>query len=167
MALTNLLIALSMLLFTGFPGVTSDSFIDQQLPTVAVWDLVNLNPAEDIGVDMGELLAVMVIETLSESGTFQIVERERLILVLKELNLSSVNLVDQSTRLRIGRIAGARFMVFGSYFVQADKMRVDLRMVEVETGSIVKATQKTTSADDLHGWLKNVREAAQELIYHY
>jgi curli biogenesis system outer membrane secretion channel CsgG len=138
--------------------------MDQQLAVVAVWDLINLNPAEDIGVDMGELLATVVIETLKESGAFQVVERERLILVLEELNLSSSSLVDESTRLRVGRIAGARFMVFGSYFVLVDKMRMDLRLVEVETGRIVKATQKATSAGDLNGWLRIAREAAQELI---
>ncbi len=164
MSLTKRLIELSMLLLTFFSGCTSASYMDQQVSAVAVWDLENLNPAEDIGVDMGELLAAKVIETLKESGTFQVVERERLILVLEELNLSSASLADEQTRLKIGRLVGARLMVFGSYFVLAGKMRLDLRLVEVETGSIVKATQKTTSAGDLNAWLRIAREAAQELI---
>ncbi len=71
---------------------------------------------------------------------------------------------NESTRLKIGRIVGARFMVFGGYFVLGDKMRLDLRLVEVETGSIVKAAQKTTSAGDLNGWLRVARQAAEELI---
>jgi curli biogenesis system outer membrane secretion channel CsgG len=138
--------------------------MDQQTSAVAVWDLANLNPAEAIGPDMGELLAAKVMETLKESGAFQVVERERLILVLEELNLSSSSLVDEATRLKIGRIVGARFMVFGGYFVLGDMMRLDLRLVEVETGRIVKAAQKTASAGDLTGWLRVARQAAQELI---
>jgi len=55
-------------------------------------------------------------------------------------------------------------MVFGGYFVLGDMMRLDLRLVEVETGSIVKAAQKTTSAGDLNGWLRVARQAAEELI---
>jgi curli biogenesis system outer membrane secretion channel CsgG len=138
--------------------------MDQQTSAVAVWDLANLNPAEAIGPDMGELLAAKVMETLKDSGAFQVVERERLILVLEELNLSSSSLVDEATRLKIGRIVGARFMVFGGYFVLGEMMRLDLRLVEVETGRIVKAAQKTASAGDLTGWLRVARQAAQELI---
>ena len=131
---------------------------------MAVWDLENSNPGAAIGPDMGELLAAQVVETIKESGGFQVVERERLILVLEELDLGSSSLVDESTRLRIGRIVGARFMVFGGYFVLGNMMRLDLRLVEVETGRIVKASQKTASAGDLNGWLKIARQAAKELI---
>lgn len=164
MSLTKPLIGLSILLLTFFPGCTSAPCLDQQTPAVAVWDLANLNPDEAIGPDMGELLAAKVIETLKESGAFQVVERERLILALEELTLGNSSLVDESTRLKIGRIIGARFMVFGGYFVLGDMMRLDLRLVEVETGSIVKAAQKTTSAGDLNGWLRVAQQAAEELI---
>jgi len=163
-SLTKRLIGLSILLLAFFSGCTSAPCMDQQTSAVAVWDLENLNPAETIDPDVGELLAAKVIETLNESGAFQVVERERLIRVLEELNLGSSSLVDESTRLKIGRIVGARFMVFGGYFVHGELMRLDLRLVEVETGRIVKATQKTTSAGDLGGWLRIAREAAQELI---
>ena len=164
MSLTKRLIGLSILLLTFFSGCTSAPCMNQQTSAIAVWDLVNLNPDEAIGPDVGGLLAAKVIETLKESSTFQVVERERLILVLEELNLSSSSLADEATRLKIGRIVGARFMVFGGYFVLGDLMRLDLRLVEVETGSIVKAAQKTASAGDLTGWLRVARQAAEELI---
>ena len=164
MSLTKRLIELSMLLLTFFSGCTSAPCMDQQTSAVAVWDLENLNPDEAIGTGMGELLAAKVIETLNESSTFQVVERERLILALEELTRGSTSMVDESTRLKIGRIVGARFMVFGGYFVLGGMIRLDLRLVEVETGRVVKAAQKTTSAGDLSGWLKAARQAAEELI---
>ena len=164
MSLTKRLIGLSILLFTFFSGCTSAPLMDQQTSAVAVWDLEDLNPDEAIGSDMGELLAAKVIETLKESSTFQVVERERLILALEELTRGSTLMVDESTRLRIGRIVGARFMIFGGYFVLGSMMRLDLRLVEVETGCIVNAAQKTTSAGDLNGWLRVARQAAEELI---
>jgi TolB-like protein len=152
------------LLLTFFAGHSPVLSMDRPAPAVAVWDLNNLNPKEAVGTDMGELLASEVIETLKEAGTYQVVERQRLILALEELNLGSSALADDATRLKIGRIVGARFMVFGSYFVLGDVMRLDLRLVEVETGAIVKAAEKTTAAGDLNGWLKATREAARELI---
>ena len=167
MSVTKRRLQLLIVLLAFFAGCTPARYVpnkDQQVPTVAVWDLENLNPTEAIGIDMAELLAAKVIETLEESGTYQLVEREQLILALKELDLSTTLLVDEDTRLRIGQICGARFMVFGSYFVHGELMRLDLRLVEVETGRIVKATQKTTSAGDLNSWFKIAKEAAQELI---
>ncbi len=164
MSLTTRLIGLTILLLAFFAGCTSASCKDQPTPAVAVWDLENRNPDEAIGADMGELLAAKVIETLKASGRMQVVERERLMLVLEELNLGSSRLAEEPTRLKIGRIVGARFMVFGSYFIVGGVMRLDLRLVEVETGSILKAAQKVTAAGDLSGWLNAAEQAAAELI---
>jgi curli biogenesis system outer membrane secretion channel CsgG len=93
-----------------------------------------------------------------------VVERERLLLALQELNLATTSLTDESTRLQIGRIVGAQLMIFGGYQVIVDKMRLDLRLVEVESGSILKAAEKTTSATDVSEWLRAAREAALELF---
>jgi curli biogenesis system outer membrane secretion channel CsgG len=163
-SLIKRLIGLSILLLAFFSGWSSASCLDRQTSAVAVWDLENLNPAATIGPDMGELLASEVIQTLNESGAYQVVERERLIRILEELDLGSSFAVDEATRLKIGRLVGARFMVFGGYFVLGNMMRLDLHLVEVETGRVVKAAQKTASAGDLAGWLKIAGQAAVELL---
>ena len=160
---TKPLIGFSILLLI-FAGCGSAPCMDQQNAVIAVWDLENRNPAETIGTDMGELLAAMVIETIKESTTYQVVERERLILALEELARGSTEVMDESTRLKIGRIMGARYMVFGGYFVLAGRMRLDLRLVEVETGKIVNASHKMTAAGDLNGWLRAARQATEDLI---
>lgn len=164
MPITKHHILLLIILLAFFAACAQTPYIEQQASTVAVWDLDNLNPAEDIGIEMGELLSAKVIETLQESGNYQLVEREQLFLVLKELDLSTTLPVDEDTRLRIGQICGARFMVFGSYFVHGELMRLDLRMVEVETGRIIKATERTTSAGGLNNWPKVAGEAARDLM---
>ena len=78
-------LGLLILLLTFFSGCTQvpKPGVDRQTSVVAVWDLENLNPDAGIGTDMGELLAAEVIETFKESGTFQVVERQRLILAIK------------------------------------------------------------------------------------
>jgi hypothetical protein len=132
--------------------------------TVAAWDLENLSPIACGRPDLGELLSAKVVETLKETGSYTVVERERLILALEELGLGTTSMADETTRLRIGRIVGARLMIFGGYQVIIDKMRLDLRLVEVETGSILKAAQRTTSAVDLSAWLKAAKETTMELF---
>lgn len=145
-------------------GCTLAPAVVKKGDAIAVWDLENLNPTEFAGTDIGEILSVKVIETFKESANYTVVERERLLLVLEELNLGTTDLISESTRLKIGRIAGARLMVFGTYMIINDTVRLDLRIVEVETGIILKATSKTAPGADLTGWLKIVQEATRELL---
>ena len=83
---------------------------------------------------------------------------------MEELKLGSSSLADEDTRLKLGRLSGARLMVFGGYQIIGSRMRLDLRLVEVETGKIIKAVQKVSPASDLPGWLNSARGAAEELF---
>ena len=162
-------IGLTVLVLACFSGCASKPQVDapllkNEVCTVAVWNLDNYSQPGTAAPDLGDLLAAKIIETLEDSGAYKVIERERLINVLVEQNLSTTPIVDESTRLRIGRILGARCMVFGSYVVVADTMRLDLRLVEVETGSILKATQKSASGIDVSEWLNIAQVAAQDLI---
>ena len=130
---------------------------------IAVWNVDNLWPQPG-RPDFGELFSDQIILALNKNGKYRVVERKSLQLALNEQNIGSTNLASESTRLRLGRIVGARWMIFGGYFAAGDKMRVDLRIVEVETGKVKKAAQKTTASQDLNDWLKIVREAAEELL---
>ena len=132
--------------------------------TIAVWDLENLSVDDASGVDLGQLLTAGVMETVSNKGTYQVVERQQLLLVLEELNLGSSDLADETTRLRIGKIAGANQMIFGAYQVAGNIMRIDLRLVDVSTGKILRAAQKTTAKTGISAWLDAARSAAGELF---
>jgi len=131
---------------------------------VAVWDFDNLTPAASDSDDLGEVLSLQVIDALQKRGDHPVVERQRLFLAMEELKLGSSSLADEDTRLRLGRLSGARLMVFGGYQIIGGSMRLDLRLVDVETGRIIKAVQKVTTASDLSGWIKSAREAAEELF---
>jgi hypothetical protein len=135
------------------PGITA----------VAVWDPENLS-FKDTGMpDLGQVLAGEIIQTLQTSG-IQVVEREKLVAMLEELKLGSSDLADESTRLKVGRMIGAREMVFGGYMVVGNTMRLDLRRVDVATGKVLKTAKMTAGANDLSGWLKAARDAAAELL---
>lgn len=131
--------------------------------TLAVWDLDDLSPGVGGRPHLGELLTGQIIESLKKKGEYTIVERERLLLVLEEQRLGTTSLVDESTRLKLGRLLGARRMIFGGYQVIGDQMRLDLRLLDVESGKVLKAVQKTAAATDLQGWLDVAKKAAEEL----
>lgn len=135
----------------------------EQNRTVAVWDLEDLSPSGVSQMDLGNLLSARIMETVQQGG-YLIVEREKLDVALRELNLGSSSLADASTRLRIGRITGAKWMIFGAYQVISDQMRLDLRLVDVETGRIIKTAEKTAASSNLSGWLNAAEMAAKDLI---
>ena len=130
---------------------------------VAVFDLENMTPHEPATANMGELLSGQVIDVLKEAKHI-VVERERLILALEELKLGSGALADPSTRLQVGKIVGARHMVFGTYLIIGGVMRLDLRLVDVETGGILSACERSTSNPDPAEWMRLTREVAKTLF---
>ena len=136
----------------------------EQGTVVAVWDLENLSPLKVSHPDLSKFLSDRVAATIKNKGYYNIVERQRLLLVLDELNLGTSMLVHETTRLKLGRMVGARLMVFGGYMVFAEQMRLDLRIVDVETGGVMKTAAKTVSATDLTGWLKAAEEGANDLF---
>lgn len=59
-------------------------------------------------------LAAMVISDLTKIKSLRVVERIRLQAVLEEMNLGLTGLVDSRTAPRVGRLLGAKNIVFGS-----------------------------------------------------
>jgi hypothetical protein len=132
--------------------------------TVAVWQLEDLSIAGTAPPDLGDVLSGEIVETAGRSAGYRVVERQRLQLALRELELGSSELADPSVQLHIGRIVGARRMIFGAYQVFGKTMRLDLRLVDVETSKVLKAVERTAPGEDLPAWLKAAREATQDLL---
>jgi curli biogenesis system outer membrane secretion channel CsgG len=131
---------------------------------VAVWDLEDLSYSPAPFPDMSEMLSGQIIEAIRQKGEHTVIERQKLLMVLEEQNIGSSSLADEGTRLRLGKLAGARLMVFGAYQVVDKAMRIDLRLVDVETGKIIAVSEKTAGSTDLNGWLSAASHAAEELF---
>jgi curli biogenesis system outer membrane secretion channel CsgG len=121
--------------------------------SVAVLDYENLSPLNTARMDLSELLTAKAIETIEETGRYDVIERQRLAMVLAELNLGTSAWVDRQTQLRLGAITGARLMVFGSYQVIEDQLRLDVRLVDVESGRVINAVSHVAEENNLPGWL--------------
>lgn len=131
--------------------------------TVAVWDIEDLSFDGSTRPDLGMVFSAEIIEALKNHAHYEVVERQRLLQVLEELNIGSSELAEETTRLQIGRIVGAAQMVFGGYQIIGDTMRIDLRLVEVSSGKIINASQRSASSSNLSAWISAAREAGHEL----
>src|SRR5581483_5250816 len=93
-------------------------------------------------------LAQMLISDLAAVDTVRVVERERLQAVLDEQKLGGSGKIDSRTAARIGKLLGARYLVLGTYFDAMGAFRADARLVDVETGQIVKSIGANGKAGD-------------------
>lgn len=84
-------------------------------------------------------LAQMLISDLSQEPGLVVLERTRINEVLAELELNK-SAVDPATAQRAGKLLGAERLVLGAYFELLGTLRIDARVVEVETGRILGAT---------------------------
>ena len=116
----------------GAPAAADDR------PTVAVLYFDYTGKDADLAV-LRKGLAQMLISDLSNVETIRLVERDRLQEVLAELKLQRSKKVDPKTAGRIGKLLGARFMVLGGYFAMMGTLRIDARLVEVETGRVIQS----------------------------
>ncbi len=115
-------------------------------PTVAILYFDYQGKDEQMGM-LRKGLAQMIISDLSGSDRFQIVERDRLQEILDELKLNQTNQIDKNNAAKIGKLLGARYMVLGGYFDLMGTLRIDARVVEVETGKVLKSVGSTSKPD--------------------
>jgi TolB-like protein len=88
-------------------------------------------------------LADMMITDLSSVPSLQVVERDKLEAILHELKLQRSRYFDPSTAQKIGRGAGAQYVLAGAFISVDPNMRLDVRVIRLDSGAIVKAATVT------------------------
>src|SRR5687767_2397263 len=128
--------------------------------TVAVLNFDNNSGRSDYE-HVGKGLAAMMISDLGGVPALQLVEREKMEALLKEQSLQRSSLFDSTTAVRTGKLIGAEYIVVGSFAAVQPSMRIDTRVIRVETGEIVK-TARVTGKEDKFFDLQ--QKLAKELI---
>lgn len=136
----------------------------QDRPTLAVLDLQDggsIGPdAQDLS-RLGVGIAMMLTTEMSRNERVEMVERDQIQELVAEHRLNLSGMVDASTAAEVGRLLGARYMLFGAYTDVFSNLRIDVRVVEVETGRIVRAQEVTAERENL---FRSVNRLAQALF---
>ncbi|MCK5341489.1 MAG: hypothetical protein KAJ60_10460 [Desulfobulbaceae bacterium] len=94
-------------------------------------------------------LSAMLITDLSNAGTsLKLIERGKIQSLLKEIALSQTGSIDHSTAISAGRILGAQSIAFGSFMVLGKQVRIDTRIIKVETSEVMMAESITGSSSN-------------------
>jgi TolB-like protein len=102
-------------------------------------------------------LAAMLITDLSKAGSsLKVIERENIKALIEEMALSESGVVDESTAVRLGKLLGAQSIAFGSFIVMGNQVRIDARIIKVETGELVMADAIMGSSDNFMGLVNDL-----------
>lgn len=100
-----------------------------------------------------QYLILKLTQSINADPRMEVVDRTMLEALLNELKLSTSDLVDPATQLKLGRILSARLIATGSIIRDRDSIQVSLSVVETETTQIKVALaeimDRTLSIDEI------------------
>lgn len=141
---------LALLLAGAAPAAAQDA--PPGAPTLAVLDLESggsLGPdAQDLS-QLGKALGMMLTTEMMKNPRVVMVERDQIKQLIEEQKLTLSGMADPATAIQVGRLLGAQYMIFGSYADIYSNLRIDVRVVEVETGRLRRAQEVTDKRENL------------------
>ncbi len=144
--------AITIALAMGLVGPATAMGQDTR-PGVAVWTFENGGSYGQDAQDFEALrvgLQQILITELARNGSMRVVERSRLNELIQEQDLGASGRVDTNTAAQVGKLVGAKFMVLGGFIDLFGDFRIDARIVDVETGELVKTDQVTDKREELY-----------------
>ena len=135
------------------PGVVAGQRGTDTRPGIAV---LPFSQGISIGTERETLDALSVglqqilITELSQNAAMRVVDRSVIHDIIAEQDLGASGRVDAGTAAKVGKLVGARYVFTGGFNDVNKDFRLDGRIVDVETGEIVKADQVTGKRDDMY-----------------
>lgn len=114
-------------------------------------------------------LAQMMISDLSAAEGIRVLERERLEELLGELKLQQSDAIDKATAVKVGKLAGAKYLVTGSVIEAGKDLLFEARAIRLETSDVLKPEtgkplRVKATADDVFEAEQNLSGRLAELL---
>lgn len=88
-----------------------------------------------------------LLHAFSQISAFQVLEREQIKQLLKEQGFSQTAYVSPEAALKVGQMLGARLIITGHYVTLPTSLQLHLRLVDAESGRILKVIQEDIPKD--------------------
>ena len=133
----------------------------EELPKIKVGDKITITfpkhviAITDFDVIRGhdKSIGIVSLESLTtaivESGQFNVVERQKINTVLKELQFGSSGLADAQNASKLGKLLNADIILTGTFADMSGSWNVNLRLINVSTGVIVAAFEDKVSFKEI------------------
>lgn len=129
-------------------------------PTLGILDFDNNSLADRQRLEpLRKGLAQMFSSELGQLQGLNLVERADMLRVIEEMKLAQAGFIDEKTAQQVGKLVGAQHLLLGSFvYLPNGKIRLDARVVEVETGRILKAGEATGKENQLFDLVKTLNK---------
>ena len=137
---------------------------DADLPRLAILDLKDggsMGPDVQDLSNLGAGLAMMLTTEMMRNPRATMVERDQIKQLIQEQSLTLSGMIDPATAIEVGKLLGVQYMLFGTYSDIMSRLRIDVRVVEVETGKLLQAREVTRARDQV---FESVTELAGQLF---
>src|SRR5713226_8124555 len=146
-------------LAVGFALVAAPARAQDTRPGIAVLPFNNSRSSGQDKENFDALqkgIAGMLISELAANPAARVVEREEIEKLLAEQSLGASGKVTPETAAKIGKLVGARYVITGTFIDFYGELRLDARIISVETSEIVKVESDRMQRDHLFDLIKNV-----------
>lgn len=109
-------------------------------------------------------IAGLMISELSRNPAVRLVDRAETARLLDEQALASSGRVDAGTAAQVGKLVGARYMVTGSFIDMYGEFRLDARIINVETGEILKTVRNDPQFKDIKQLDRIIQSVAERVM---
>lgn len=117
-----------------------------------------------IGEELGEMnLFDKMITAFIQLNRFVVIERSQLERILEEHKLGLSGIIDQSTAVEVGKMAGVDAVVFGSIASDKRTVTIDARLVDTETAEIISARDAFSKNLSLINLSEMIVDVAQKI----
>lgn len=89
------------------------------------------------GSRLADIIHDQLLDSFMEQARFKIVERKKIESILRELKLSSTELVDPDQAAKLGKIVAAQSMLAGTIILSPDSVEIIARLIDTETATIL------------------------------
>ncbi len=100
-------------------------------------------------IKAGETVSELLSAELSRSTIFQQVERARIASLVKEVETGMTGLISSESAVKAGNFAGAKLIITGSVAELGDRIQVNARLIETETGKVISVQKIDLPREDI------------------
>lgn len=128
----------------ALPPVAAGQSDTDNRPGIAVFPFTNGGSYGPDREDLSDLqigVQQMLLTEIAQNSGLRVVDRSVLRGIIEEQELARTGQVDPQTAARVGKLVGARYVITGVFTDLYGNFRLDGRIVDVETGEVLKTEE--------------------------
>ena len=138
-----IILVIAFLIFNPFKvQVTQNSAVAKENNSLAVMYFQNIPDPADKN-HTGDMLTNLLITSLSQVKGLDVISRDRLLEIEKDLGQTNTKELSPSLSIKIAKQAGVTTMLTGSILQMSPKLAVTTNLVNVQTGKVIGSQQLT------------------------